>query len=446
MQTISSYWAAAALVLFAAASFAEMRAAVQVEEDVYDLVSPDNGSGPMWSYGCSVIARLGDDVVISQIETGAGVPKLSNTRWRLLRRQDGAWKCFAEAEGYRQREPCPLCVLPGGRLFLNVNDSTEPPGTMYGKTDPHLLMYRLGGETAAPVRLAAQWPEDNSFSDHSYRGYAADPEKEQLLVFNINNKTGVQFWGLLSADGVTLNKGTLTFPIRSCYPQAALDRNAAHILAIGDIVEPVEEWRKYKHEQTQRDWDYVFRILYFASAPDIGQGAFNAPIEIANVDATGGYIGNQDLWLAPNGDAYVLYTQTEVQSALLRDKFFPGKSILPSLRLAIVRNGAIVDRKILLDEAQDRQVGCARLHETPSGEVYALLYVAGANPGNKLMRIYPEPDPATLIDVPFQQPFTSFSVASVRAGNQPANVIDIAGHRNKGDKISYGCIALAAVP
>ena len=61
---------------------------VRVEEDVYDFVSPDNGSGPLWSYGCTVIARSGEDVIVSQMETGEGVPKLCNTRWRLLRRED----------------------------------------------------------------------------------------------------------------------------------------------------------------------------------------------------------------------------------------------------------------------------------------------------------------------------------------------------------------------
>jgi hypothetical protein len=434
-----------AVVPLGKTAFADVRPEVRVEEDVYDVVSPDNGSGPLWSYGCTVIARSGEDVVISQMKTGIDVPRLCNTRWRLLRREGGAWKCFAEAEGYRQREPCPLCILPGGRLYLNVNDSTQPSGTMYGATDPHLLLFRLGAAPGPGERISPQWRGDYSFSDHSYRGYAADPEREQLLVFNINNKTGVQYWGLLTADGKTLSGGEVAFPIRSCYPQVALKRGAGYILAVGDIVEPVEEWRKYKFEQTQREWDYVFRILYFAWTAAAAQAGFSKPLEIANVDATAGYIGNQDLWVAPNGDAYIVYTQLEVQSALLRDKFFPGKSVLPSFRLAVVRNGELSDRQVLIEESEERQVGCARFHETPSGEVYAVLYVAGTEPGNKLMRIYPTVETRDLISIPLRQPFTSFCLAGERAGNRPSNTIDFVGHRGSGDKISYGQVVLTDV-
>ena len=39
-------------------------------------------------------------------------------------------------------------------------------------------------------------------------------------------------------------------PIRACYPQVALRDRAAHVLAIGDIVEPNEAWRAHKKEAT----------------------------------------------------------------------------------------------------------------------------------------------------------------------------------------------------
>ena len=38
---------------------------VEIEEDVYTYQPADNGAGPMWSYGSSCIARVGDEVFIS---------------------------------------------------------------------------------------------------------------------------------------------------------------------------------------------------------------------------------------------------------------------------------------------------------------------------------------------------------------------------------------------
>jgi len=419
---------------------------VRVEEEVYDFVSPENGSGPLWSYGCTVIARSGVDVVVSQMETGVDVPKLCNTRWRLLRRGKDGWDCFAEAAGYRQREPCPLAILPGGRVYLNVNDSTQPPGTMYGACEPHMLQFTLGSDPGSPVKIVPEWAGIPSFSDHSYRGFATDPNTDQLLMFNIDNKTSVQHWCLLAADGKTVRNGTVTFPIRACYPQVALKRGAAHILAVGDIYEPVEEWREFKFQQTKRKWDYVFRILYYAWTPNIHGQDFNTPIEIANVDETAGHITNHDLWIAPDGAAYIVYSQRDVQSALMRDRFFPDKSTIDSLYLAVVKDGAVADRRMLMDGKDGRQPDCARFHETPAGTVYLVMYVGGNEPGNVLMQVYPPKKDAELVPIPFEKPFTSFCLTSERAGNRPSMIVDILGNRGRGDKLSYGQVALKEEP
>src|SRR5690606_31543588 len=133
----------------------------------------------------------------------------------------------------------------------------------------------------------------------------------------------------------------------------------AHILAVGDIVEPVEEWRRFKHDQTGQAWDYVFRRLFYARNGDVEHGKFSEPIEIANVDATAGHISNQDLWIAPNGDAYIMYSETEVASVLMRDKYFPEKSTKPSLNLVVVRNGEVLERHVLLPPANEEHAGHA---------------------------------------------------------------------------------------
>jgi len=404
------------------------RVQVTAEESVYAYVSPNNGSGPLWCYGCSVVARCGEVVVASQMETGEGVPLLCNTRWKLLRRAESAWGVAAETEGYRQREPCPVAVTSEEDVFLYVNDSTRPPGEKYGLCEPHLLKFSSQETGAPPVKIAPVWGGDSYFTDHSYRGFGADRARAQLLMLNIDARTSIQHACLLSSEGRTLATGSITFPIRACYPQVALRDGAVHVLAISDIVEPVEEWRAYKHKQTGRDWDYVFRILYYTRTHDLATTDFSEPIEIANVDATGGHISNQDLWLGPDGVAYVMYTERQVASALLRDKFFPDGSTINSLHLAVVRDAAIVSRRILIAGNETSQPGHARFHETPDGTLYAVLYVSGAEAGNKLMQVYPGIDDPPLIPIPLKQPMGSFCLASVRAGNAPANTIDLFGN------------------
>ncbi|MBI2423094.1 MAG: hypothetical protein HYV27_09720 [Candidatus Hydrogenedentes bacterium] len=425
------------LGLISCAAYAQT-ATVEVEEEVYKLLPPNNGAGPLWSFGCTVVARLGGEVYATQMETGEGVARLSNTRWRLLHRGDTGWECLVEADDYRQREPVILAVTGTDTLNLYVNDSLMPPGTEYGPCFPHVLRITPGPGTPKLAALHPQWAEETVFTDHSYRGYAADAAARQLLLLNINAETSAEHYALLDSHGVTLAKGTISFPIRSCYPQVALKNGAAHVLAIGDIVEPVEEWRNFKFEQSGQKWDYVFRRLFFTSTPDLVSGAFSEPLEIANLDATAGHISNQDLWIAPDGSAYILYTQVEVQSAAMRDKFFPGASLVPSLHLAVVKDGAIVSKRVLLEGNDAQTPGHTRLHQTPDGRLFTLVNVNGQNGGNKLVQLYPERDAAPWIDVPFQTPFGSFVLADTRAGNAPSEFIDVFGYRGSGDTLCYG--------
>ena len=410
---------------------------VVAEQDVYTLVPPNNGSGPMWSYGCTSIARLGDDVYISEMQTGEGVPLLCNTRWRLLRRAPEGFKCIAEADGYRQREPCSLAVA-GTSLFMYVNDSTTPPGTMYGPCQPHLLKFKPG-DPPTHEKLMPKWAGEHTFTDHSYRGYAADSQAGRLLMLNIDAKTSVENACMLNTAGETLATGSITFPIRSCYPQVAVLADAVHVLAVSDIVEPVEEWRKFKFEKTQQNWDYVFRILYYTQTPSLREKDFATPLEIANVDKTGGYISNKDLWIAPNGDAWILYNEQETQSALLRDQYFPGNSILPSLNLVVVRGSEIVSRRVILPATEEKYCGEARIHTTADGQPLVVAYLAGEKPGMYLLPLSDES--AEWLQIPVTKPMGSFSLASTRAGNAPSNTIDILGN-TRGNIYSYAQVRL----
>src|SRR5690349_7749229 len=114
---------------------------VEVEETVAACAPPGNGAGPLWCYGAPLLVRQGDRVFASVMETGAGVPPNCNTRWRLFVRDDRGWRQVNHADGFHEREPCPLVAMKPGRLVLSVNPSTESPGTLYGRCDPHLLLF-----------------------------------------------------------------------------------------------------------------------------------------------------------------------------------------------------------------------------------------------------------------------------------------------------------------
>jgi len=365
---------------------------------------------------------------------------LCNTRWRLLERTTDGWKPLAEADAYKQREPTILTTDAKEGLYLYANDSLMPPGAEYGACEPHLLRFDLGTPPIVSRKMTPTWEGTPTFTDHSYRGYAADAQHRQIAMFNIDAQTSEQNYCFLSMDGQPFGNGKLTFPIRACYPQVAIENGRAHIVAVGDIVEPNKEWQQYKFEKTGSKWDYVFRRLFYARCNDLKSAAFAAPIEIANVDATAGHIANQDLWIAPNGDAYILYIEREVSSAIMRDKFFPGKSTLGNLVMAIAREGKPIERHVLLKGNAETQPGNARFHVMANGDVYALLYVSGAHTRNVLMPISPKLDPEELIDIPFKAPFGSFLNASVRAGNAQSNTIDVIGHNGVADAVSYGQI------
>ncbi|HIJ64701.1 MAG TPA: hypothetical protein HPP77_02015 [Candidatus Hydrogenedentes bacterium] len=420
---------------------------VVAEEDVYTFVNPNNGSGPLWCYGSTEIARLGDTVVVSQMETGEDVPPYSNTRWRLLRRTHGDWRLVAEPERYRQREDCPLAVTSNKDLFLYVNDAQYPPEQRGGPCEPHLLKFSFNGERARQTKITPSWPTEPAFTEHSYRGLAADRASNHVLMLNIDNKEGRGAplrACLMKASGKVVANGAIAYPIRACYPQVALRNRAVHVLAISDIVEPIEAWRKFKFEQTGRSWDFVFRVLYYTYTPDLKKHDFFEPIEIANVDKTAGYIANLDLWLSPRDEAYILYSEREVASKLMRDKFFPDKSdrsLIADLHLAVLQNGQIVSRRVLIPGTDKRQCGYGRFHEAADGTLYALLHVSGQDVPLNLMQIYPPLADPPLIPIPLKMPMGSFCLANVRAGNKPSDIIDMLGH-TKGNTLGYAQLRL----
>jgi len=402
---------------------------VEVEDIVYEFTPPGNGAGPLWDYGAPGIARWGDLVFAPGLDTIPGAKPLNNCRWALHRRDARGWQRVLTDEKDRQREPCPIGVFPDGRLLVSVNPALTAPDAYNGPSDPHLLEFsvRHPGKPGRAVRPA--WSGAPHLTEHTYRGLAVDSANGAALVLH-NDGRGVPraHWVYIDRKGVSRQAGVIVFPIRGCYPQAALRAQVGHVLAVGDIVEPVAGWRTWKFEQTRREWDYVFRRLYYVLAPDVASGPFLAPVEVANLDATAGHIVNLDLWLAPDGAAHLLWLERSVQSKAMRDRFFPNVPLTDSLMYCVVRNGQPGEKQIIAaggEGGADFLPAYARFHAAPGGRLFVLASFRKEE--DVKMRFLPAGAAQPAMSLELRHPFVNFMTATERGGSRPSNLIDVIG-------------------
>jgi hypothetical protein len=402
---------------------------VITEETIATCEPPNNGSGPLWCYGAPLLTRTGTDVYASIMETGADVPPLCNTRPRLYRKRGTeGWQLVWAPPAFREREPCPLVTLGQGRLFLSVNTSVMPPGTYYGKCKPALFGFSRN-TLSTPKEHTPPFPQTATFTDHSYRGIAADSQRDEILLLHIDAQTSEYHYALRKHDGSWDPPGVLAFPIRACYPQVVLLNRVAHVLAIGDIVEPVEEWRRYKREKTQREWDYVFRRLFYTWTPHVPTEPFRPPLEIDNVDATGGHITNLDLWLDKQGVAHLLYLRQQT-TPLLRERYFPNLPLRTSMEYCTVKDGRLVRKQTLMEGGEGLNTPHPRYgrFHSPDGTRLLVVFAATEPDGtwfNAVMPLLPQRGEPTRI--PLREPFTAFFTACERGGSRPTKTLDIFG-------------------
>lgn len=430
----------------------QLSPAVIREETVAFCAAPGNGAGPLWCFGSPLLHRDGEDVFASIMETGAGVEPLCNTRWRLFHRNETAgWEMVRAADEFRLREPSPLVGVPEGPVFLSINPSIEPPGTHYGRCLPQLLVFNPKDLAQAPRTETPKWESEPYFTDHSYRGVASDANTGEVLWLNIDAKTSVQHISHREPSGTWTYRGGIEFPVRACYPQVALKGGSAHVLAIGDIVEPISEWRSYKKEKTGQDWDYVFRRLFYGHTPNLTAQPFEAPLEVDSVESTSGHISNLDLWIDPEGAAHLLYLKSNIQSTLMRDRFFPGTPIQTSLEYAVVKDGQVIKRSRLLsggEIASPQQPGYGRFHSTPDGTLWAIISASvqleGAQQARRLLLIpvWPQLELERTVEVELNKPFSSFFTATERGGSLPSYTLDLFGVGDDGQVLQYARIDL----
>ncbi|MCX5643272.1 MAG: hypothetical protein NTZ17_01100 [Phycisphaerae bacterium] len=452
-------------LVFASVTFAAtgptIRPVVEIEEDVYSYKPADNGAGPLWCQGSTCLARIGDDLFAGGLETIPGVKPLNNCRWMLFHRGEQGWQKVCFDPSGRTREPCPLAGFPDGRLFVSVNPTLNTdPNTYSGPARPEILQFAARDAGKVERTLLPEWSGNPKFTEHSYRSFAADgPNREMILLQNVGYTHAE--WTFLNRDGQWSVQGQLKWPwgadyvkpepIRVCYPDVALRNREVHFCGVSDIVEPNPEWRAFKKQLTGRDWDYDFRRLFYAWSPDITTGKFEPWVEIASREKTCGWINPGDLWIAPNGDVHILWTQKALDERL-RAKFFPGEKQSYALNYAVLRKGAVVSRRTLLvaeEGKSNERPGRGRFQITPDNRLFVFFYVSGANSAgkpiseNRLLEILPDGSASNPVSVPLKKPFTDFFTATIRAGSPPSKTLELLGTRQGSNAtISYARIRI----
>jgi len=431
----------------------DVRFVVETEEVVTKYTPANNGAGPLWCYGSTVIARKVNDVYLSVIETGKDVPLLCNTRWQLWHRSADGWKIAQSEKEYRQREPCPIGIFQKGAVFLSVNPSIEPPGVKYGRCRPLVLEFDPKALASAAKIHQPVCADGTYFTDHSYRGFATDGAKGELLLLNINAQTGDQFVSYCDSEGKWHQKGKIKFPIRSCYPQVGLRDRSAAVMAIGDIVEPVEEWRKLKFEKLKRQWDYVFRRLFYTFTPNIRTSDFVTPIEIDTVEKTAGHIQNLDLYIDETGSTHLLYLKRPHQYSFIRDKYFPGQAMTAHLEYAVLKDGKVLSSKTLAQTPQGSnglEPSYGRFHIDSKGALWIIAagtMIDGANRtfGNYIGRILPDKSGPLFARIALKHPFRTFFTNTSRGGSEPSDIIDLFGIADDNPNLRYVRIRLGTI-
>lgn len=412
------------------------KAIVEVEEEIHTYTPADNGAGPLWCHGSTVVARHGDSVYVAALETLPDHQPLNNCRFLLYQRTAAGWTLVYRDETGRTREPSPLALL-GDKLLVSANPTLTAPGEYGGPAEPCVFRFDANNPIAVPIHEQPRWKDAPVFTEHSYRTVTTDGS-EVLYMQNTGYAAAQMSFCDTAGHWHALDPLIWPWggeydppqPLRLCYPNVALRNRSAHFLGVGDIVEPVAAWKQAKHAITGRDWDYVFRRLFYAQTPDLLSEPFSAWTEVANADQTAGHMRNGDIHIDTDGTAHLIWCATNIDGRL-RDRFFPDQSIIHSLEYMSLNKGQTQSRRTLISSTEgqeDPRPELARFHILEDGTPLILSQFSGpeSNPSYRYALV--TTDTPNWIDIPFSHPMPgTFLTSTVRGGSLPSSFIDIVG-------------------
>lgn len=415
------------------------------ESTVYTTLPANNGAGPLWDFNATNIARIGDTVWVSGLNTVAGLPPLNNTECNLWKKTaDAPWEQVLTLPGLT-REPCPMGVLQGQRLIISTNATLNPPGKPGGgPAQPGLWEATPAAGFEAPTITQPGWrPGVGAFTEHSYRSMAVDGQRGDVFIMqNVGNSHAE--WAFRDTLGTWSAQGRLDWPVkdingramplRVCYVVALVKDRAVHLLGVSDVVEPNEDWRDFKRKLTGKAWDYVFRNLYYTWTPDVSREPFRPWLEVASREATAGRTIPGDLWLEPDGAVHAVWEEVALDERL-RDRFLPGKQQRRGISYALIRDGQVVQGSSLMVAEEGKPGPLAhgpRWHATADGRMFMFFYVNGVGQDGKSLsenRLAEVRNGAIAAVAPVlvRTALNAYVKASAPVWNTPSDMLDLLG-------------------
>jgi len=425
---------------------------VEVEEEVFTSKPADNGADPMWCYGSTCLVRIGDDVFASGLEALADFKPLNNVRWMLFKREPGGWKLQQVDETGRTREPCPIAGFPDGRLFLSNNPTlSTDPEEQAGPARPEILQFASADTKAPPAKILPAWDGAPKFTEHTYRSFAADGPRKELILFQ-NIGISHSEWALRKSDGgwiagklnwreredTSMSPCNMTHTV-SNYANVVLKDRAVHFIGAA----PYNKWSRShlmpKHGPGMSEWGPRWRRLYYMWTPDITAEPFSDWMPIADSFDDGGWVFPGDMWVAPDGTVNLVWSKNAINERL-RDKYFPDIKRTCAITYATMRNGKVLTRHTLMEGGEGvlgeipGGMGGVRLHVTPGNRLFAFYYVGGLMPEsstpmseNRIVELYPDGSAGMPVHVPMKHPLARFFTATPRAGSAPSTTLDLLG-------------------
>jgi hypothetical protein len=449
--------ALALLLLCAANTAAEPpQPTVEAEEEVYTYTPADNGADPMWCWGCTCLARAGDRLFASGLETLPNARPLNNVRWLLFGREaTGGWKLLQTDPKDRTREPCPLAGFPDGRLLMSVNPTlvTDPQHEGGGPARPEILQFAAASPLAPPRTILPTWEGQPAFSEHSYRTFSADGTTgEAILLQNVGYDGSA--WTLLDPAGSTIKSGYLQWPelragdiepygatrCRVNYPDVFLRNRAVYVCGAAAF----DNWDRVTNPATQkhlmgRQWGNRWRRLFYTWTPDATAQPFHNWIEISNTMATGGWLFPGDLWVDDTGLVHLLWFEGPIDLRLRNAHFLDLTHRPNSIMYAQVRDGRIMHKTALLQGGEGSGMlvpeSKPRFHVAPGGRLFVVYCAFDFVPPkqrtytNWIQEIKPDGTTGEAVRLPLQHPLGGFFTVTPRGGGAPSEMLDLLGPR-----------------
>jgi len=352
-------------------------------EIICPTVPFQNGSNPTWCHGNSMVCRVGDRVFATIAHVNEDRLPYNRTHMELWEKKDGAdWKIVYADEGVYQREPCYPLYLGNNRLAVVAN----PTAQSYKKDEPStfvdcvptVYLFDISDEVKKTDTIRLTWDDPGyRFIDHSYRSGAVDMENGNILFTNMymDGGEGSHCYTLVDRDFQIIRMGKLPFQKRACYQNIAMRGNETYAFGVQDIVEPVEEWKKYKYEKTGSKWDYDSRRILLCYSPDIEKEDFRPSVTVCHRDDTCGLASNLDCCFDSNGDMLFLVSCRSIWHAFMRDRFFPDTPLECTLEVYRFSKGELKEKRLIeyISEENGAEIEHGGFFHTASnGDIYVI--------------------------------------------------------------------------